>query len=346
MSFWAATVITNLFSAIPIIGIDLVLWLWSGYSVSGVTLTKFYSLHYLLPFIILLLVIIHIYLLHLNGSNNPIGINLIKLDSISFFPYYSSKDIFGIIFYIFLAINIILIFPNLLGHSDNYIQANPMITPAHIVPEWYLLPFYAILRSIPNKLLGVIGMILALVILMFIPILFKSSIRTIQFKPLSKIIYWFFLIILIQLGIIGGKTAENPYIFFGQILTILYFLYFILFQPIINNIEFNFWNNIKYKKNFIFLTFFINIDNQLINIIYSIINLIKSIIFFGDLATIVSVIIVIIATIPLTVYIANNPNKDDEDKKKKKEEEAKKKAAEELENNNKNNINNNNEFNK
>jgi len=248
MSFWAATVITNLFSAIPVIGTDLVLWLWSGYSVSGVTLTKFFSLHYLLPFIILILAIVHIYLLHLNGSNNPIGVSLIKLDSVSFFPYYSSKDIFGIIFYIFLAINIILIFPNLLGHSDNYIQANPMVTPSHIVPEWYLLPFYAILRSIPNKLLGVIGMGLALVILMFIPILFKSSIRSTQFRPISKLSYWFFVIALIQLGIIGGKTAEDPYIFFGQILTTLYFGYFIAIQPLINFIEFSFWQNFNNLK--------------------------------------------------------------------------------------------------
>ena len=142
MSFQAATVITNLFSAIPVIGTDLVLQLQSGFSVNGATLTKFFALHFTLPFIILALVLIHIYLLHLSGSNNPLGINLISIDSISFFPYYSSKDIFGLIFYLYLSLIVILLVPNLLGHSDNYIMANPMVTPSHIVPEQYLLPFY------------------------------------------------------------------------------------------------------------------------------------------------------------------------------------------------------------
>ena len=258
MSFWAATVITNLFSAIPYVGPDLVIWLWSGYSVSGATLTKFFSLHYLLPFVILLFVIIHIYLLHLNGSNNPVGINLIKLDSVSFFPYYSSKDIFGIIFYILLSVNLVLLFPNLLGHSDNYIVANPMITPSHIVPEWYLLPFYAILRSIPNKLLGVVGMGLALIILMFIPLLFTSNLRVTNFKPISKLLFWFFVLILIELGVIGGKTAENPYILFGQILTTIYFSYFVFIQPAINFLEYTLVKKVTYY-NLTFLSF-INVD--------------------------------------------------------------------------------------
>jgi quinol-cytochrome oxidoreductase complex cytochrome b subunit len=249
MSFWAATVITNLFSAIPVIGSNLVLWLWSGYSVSGATLTKFYSLHFVFPFVITALVLFHVYLLHLNGSNNPLGISIIKLDSVSFFPYYSAKDLFGIIFYIYLAIFIVLLFPNYLGHSDNYIQANPMITPSHIVPEWYLLPFYAILRAIPNKLLGVIAMGLSIVILAFLPILFKSEIRSMKFRPLSRFLFWFFLIDLYQLGIIGGKVAEYPYIQYGQFLTFFYFLYFLVIGPIAIYYETNFWTFTDKKKS-------------------------------------------------------------------------------------------------
>jgi quinol-cytochrome oxidoreductase complex cytochrome b subunit len=242
MSFWAATVITNSFSAIPIIGSNLVLWLWSGYSVSGATLTKFYSLHFLFPFIITALVLFHVYLLHLNGSNNPLGISIIKIDSVSFFPYYSSKDLFGIIFYLYLAVILVLLLPNYLGHSDNYIQANPMITPSHIVPEWYLLPFYAILRAIPNKLLGVIAMGLAIVILAFLPLLFKSEIRSMKFRPLSRVLFWFFLIDLYQLGIIGGNVAEYPYIQYGQFLTFFYFFYFLILGPIAIYYETVFWN--------------------------------------------------------------------------------------------------------
>lgn len=243
MSFWAATVITNLFSAIPVIGSNLVLWLWSGYSVSGATLTKFYSLHFLFPFIIFALVLFHIYLLHLNGSNNPLGISIINLDSVSFFPYYSSKDIFGLVFYIYLAINVVLLFPNYLGHSDNYIQANPMITPSHIVPEWYLLPFYAILRAVPNKLLGVIAMGFSIVLLILVPFLFKSQLRSMKFRPLSRILFWFFLVDLYQLGIIGGKVAEYPYIQYGQFLTLFYFLYFLVIGPLVIYLENSFWNN-------------------------------------------------------------------------------------------------------
>jgi len=251
MSFWAATVITNLFSAIPVIGTDLVLWLWSGYAVNGATLTKFYSLHFVLPFIILALVLIHIYLLHLSGSNNPLGINLISIDSISFFPYYSSKDIFGLIFYLYLSLIVILLVPNLLGHSDNYIMANPMVTPTHIVPEWYLLPFYAILRAIPNKLLGVIAMVLAIVILALVPFLFKLKTRSLSFRPLSKFLFWFFVILTYQLGIIGGRIAAEPYIYFGQILTFNYFAYFLIWNPFlifVENFVWKFNQNFKLKK--------------------------------------------------------------------------------------------------
>lgn len=233
MSFWAATVITNLFSAVPIVGQDLVLWLWSGFAVNGATLTKFYSLHFLMPFVILVLVLIHIYLLHLSGSNNPLGINLMSIDSISFFPYYSSKDIFGLIFYLYLSLIIILLVPNLLGHSDNYIMANPMVTPSHIVPEWYLLPFYAILRAIPNKLLGVLAMILSILILILVPLLFKLKTRSLAFRPFSKLLFWFFIALIFLLGSIGGKIAAEPYNFFGQLLTFNYFAYFLIYNPLI-----------------------------------------------------------------------------------------------------------------
>lgn len=261
MSFQAATVITNLFSAIPIIGTDLVLQLQSGFAVNGATLTKFFSLHFVLPFIILALVLIHIYLLHLSGSNNPLGINLMSIDSISFFPYYSSKDIFGLIFYLYLSLILILLVPNLLGHSDNYIMANPMVTPSHIVPEQYLLPFYAILRAIPNKLLGVIAMVLAIVILALVPFLFKLKTRSLSFRPFSKLLFQFFVILTYQLGVIGGRVAAEPYIFFGQILTFNYFAYFLIFNPILiyfeNNLQyFDYLTQKKSSKKDYFLTNF------------------------------------------------------------------------------------------
>ena len=237
MSFWAATVITNLFSAIPVIGLDLVFWLWSGFAVGEATLTKFYSLHFLFPFIILVFVLVHIYLLHLSGSNNPLGINLMKIDSITFFPYYSSKDILGLIFYIYLSLIFVLLVPNLLGHSDNYIVANPMVTPSHIVPEWYLLPFYAILRAVPNKLLGVLAMIFAIVILILVPLLFNQKTRGLTFRPFSKFLFWFFVVLTYFLGEIGGKAAAEPYIMAGQILTLNYFLYFLIYNPFLIFLE-------------------------------------------------------------------------------------------------------------
>ena len=244
MSFWAATVITNLFSAVPIIGEDLVLWLWSGYSVSGATLTKFFALHFVLPFIITALALFHIYLLHISGSGNPLGADLLLLDSVPFFPYYSAKDLFGVVFYLFIFQLLVIHAPHYLGHPDNYIQANPMVTPSHIVPEWYLLPFYAILRAIPNKLLGVIAMGLSIVFIICLPFLLKSEIRSMRFRPLSKGLFWVFLIVVYQLGLIGGKVAEYPYVEFGQFLTFFYFSYFLILAPLCIYLEKKLWDSI------------------------------------------------------------------------------------------------------
>lgn len=244
MSFWAATVITNLFSAIPKIGSYIVVWLWSGYSVSGATLTKFFSLHFFLPFIISALVFIHILLLHESGSNNPLGF-IMKSEFIPFFPYYGIKDLFGFVIYIYIVATLILIYPNLLGHSDNYIQANPMVTPAHIVPEWYFLPFYAILRAIPDKLGGVLALAGAIILLFGLPWLFRAEVRSMRFRPISRVLFWFFVVICFQLGWIGSKPASYPYTFLGQCFTLGYFMYFLLFGPLSIHFETSFWNDIS-----------------------------------------------------------------------------------------------------
>lgn len=188
MSFWAATVITNLFSAIPVIGESLVVWIWGGFCVDNATLNRFFSLHYLLPFVIVALVIAHIILLHKKGSSNPIGIYT-KVDKVSFYRFFIPKDIFGWLLLFMLYSFFVYKYPNYLGHSDNYIEANPMVTPAHIVPEWYFLPFYAILRAIPDKLYGVLAMGLAIIILFIIPFISFSNIRTNKFRYLNKFFY-------------------------------------------------------------------------------------------------------------------------------------------------------------
>ncbi len=236
MSFWGATVITNLFSAIPVIGGLIVEWLWGGFSVSNPTLNRFFSLHYLLPFLIVALVFIHLSLLHKDGSNNPLGINK-NMDTISFYPFFYVKDLFGLSILFFLFFLFICYAPNLLGHPDNYIPANPLVTPAHIVPEWYFLPFYAILRSIPDKLGGVIAMISAILILLLLPILNTSVIRCSKFRPIFSISYWFLVADFILLGWIGQKPVESPYIELGMTATFFYFFYFLIFIPIVGIIE-------------------------------------------------------------------------------------------------------------
>lgn len=228
MSFWGATVITNLFSAIPFIGNDLVQWLWGGFSVDNATLNRFFSLHYFLPFLIAAFSTIHLIILHQFGSTNPLGIISSK-DNIPFYPYFIFKDIFGL-FLFFIFFSYFLFFnPNLLGHPDNYIPANPLVTPPHIVPEWYFLPFYAILRAIPNKLGGVIFMGLAIIILLILPFLASnSSIRSSAFRPFYKFFNWCFAINFLLLGWLGAQPIEDPYIIIGIISTFLYFFFLLV----------------------------------------------------------------------------------------------------------------------
>ena len=230
MSFWAATVITNLFSAFPVIGEPIVSWLWGGFSVDNATLNRFFSFHYLLPFFILACVIIHIALLHECGSNNPLGINS-SVDKIPFYPFLVFKDLFSLVlFFIFFCL-FVFFFPNVLGHSDNFIEANSMVTPAHIVPEWYFLPSYAILRSIPHKLGGVVSMFAALLVLLIIPFFSVSDTRSFLFKPIQKFVFWLFVLNYIVLGWIGGCAPETPFLEIGQVATFFYFFYLLFLLP-------------------------------------------------------------------------------------------------------------------
>jgi len=231
MSFWGATVITNLFSAIPLIGPSIVEWLWGGFSVDNATLNRFFSLHYLLPFGIVAAVILHLAELHREGSSNPLGIHSKDVDKVTFYPYFYVKDLFG--FFVFMLFFSYFLFfdPNVLGHPDNYIEANPMVTPAHIVPEWYFLPFYAILRSIPDKLGGVIAMGGAIVILMALPLFNTSNIRSSFFRPLHRKIFWLFAANYLILGWIGQNPVEDPYVLIGQLSTLFYFAYIVIILP-------------------------------------------------------------------------------------------------------------------
>jgi len=237
MSYWGATVITSLFSAIPYIGESIVTWLWGGYSVDDPTLNRFFALHYLLPFIIVALVILHVVALHTHGSNNPTGKDLKEEDKIPFHPYYTYKDLFS--FGIYFAIFGYFVFyePNYLGHPDNYIPANPLVTPAHIVPEWYFLPFYAILRAVPSKLGGVILMFGAIVILFFLPWLDRSKIRSGNDRPLFRVAFFVFLFDAWLLGYVGGKPPEGIYIILSRLAAGYYFFHFMVLLPIISRYE-------------------------------------------------------------------------------------------------------------
>jgi ubiquinol-cytochrome c reductase cytochrome b subunit len=236
MSLWGATVITNLLSAIPIFGQDIVEFIWGGFSVSNATLNRFFSLHYLLPFLLAALVVAHLIALHEHGSNNPNGVSS-NGDRYAMHPYFLFKDLVTI-FIFFLSLSIIVFYyPNLLGHSDNYIPANPMSTPISIVPEWYLLPFYAILRSIPNKLLGVIAMFGSLLILLILPLTDLSRIRGNQFRPAMKLAFWFFVVDFLILMWIGSQHPDSPYLEIGQFATAFYFFWFLILIPIIGLIE-------------------------------------------------------------------------------------------------------------
>lgn len=231
ISLWGATVITNLISAIPYLGNDLVKWLWGGFSIDNATLTRFFTLHFLLPFIIRAMVIIHLLFLHQTGRNNPLGIKS-NYDKIPFHPYFSIKDIIRMVIVIFIFSIIILLEPRILGDPENYIPANPLVTPVHIQPEWYFLFAYAILRSIPNKLGGVVAIIISIIIILILPITNKIKFQSIIFYPINKIIFWIFITIIILLTWIGARPAEEPFILTGQALTTIYFVYFIV-NPLI-----------------------------------------------------------------------------------------------------------------
>ncbi|MEQ9346205.1 MAG: cytochrome b N-terminal domain-containing protein [Thalassospira sp.] len=253
MSFWGATVITNLFSAFPIIGDPLVTWLWGGFSVDNPTLNRFFSLHYLMPFVILGLVVLHVWALHSVRSNNPTGVEIkTPQDSIPFHPYYTIKDLFGLGVFLIFFCAFVFFAPDYLGHPDNYIPANPLVTPPHIVPEWYFLPFYAILRSIdftifgiPAKLLGVLAMFASIVILFVIPWLDTSKVRSSKFRPVYKWFFWLFVIDTFILGYCGAKAPDDNFmgipglrlIVMGQLSTLYYFAHFLVVMPLVGKME-------------------------------------------------------------------------------------------------------------
>ena len=256
MSFWGATVITNLFSAIPLVGDNIVTWLLGGFSIDNPTLNRFYSFHYLLPFIIVGVVFLHIIALHKVGSNNPVGIDLaLKKEKIPFHPYYTIKDFFGFgVFFIIFGIFVFFL-PNSLGHPNNYIPADPLVTPEHIVPEWYFLPFYAILRAIPFKLLGVLAMLGSILILFVLPWLDTSKVRSCRFRPIYKQFFWIFIFNFIVLGWVGSKVPEGHYLIISRICTTYYFTHFLIILPILGMFEktlpvpLNIFKNPRVKKN-------------------------------------------------------------------------------------------------
>ncbi len=238
MSFWGATVITNLFSAIPLIGPDIVTWLWGGFSVDNPTLNRFFSLHYLLPFLIVGVVFLHVAALHITGSNNPLGIDPKgPQDTIPFHPYYTIKDSVGMVAYLAVFAALVFFAPNYLGHPDNYIPANPLVTPAHIVPEWYFLPFYAILRAVPDKLGGVVLMFGSIAILFVLPWLDTSPVRSMRFRPLARPFLLAWLVSFFVLLYCGGMPPEEPYVTISRVATAYYFLYFLVILPLLGRLE-------------------------------------------------------------------------------------------------------------
>jgi ubiquinol-cytochrome c reductase cytochrome b/c1 subunit len=238
MSFWGATVITNLFSAVPYFGESIVTLLWGGYSVGNPTLNRFFSLHYLLPFVIAGVVVLHVWALHVAGQNNPAGVEpKTEKDTVAFTPYATIKDMFGVSCFMLLFAWFIFYMPNYLGEADNYIPANPGVTPPHIVPEWYYLPFYAILRSIPNKLAGVTAMFSAILVLVFLPWLDTAKTKSSRYRPLAKQFFWVFVIVCLLLGYLGAQPPEGIYVIAGRILTFYYFAYFLILLPLLSRIE-------------------------------------------------------------------------------------------------------------
>jgi ubiquinol-cytochrome c reductase cytochrome b/c1 subunit len=239
MSFWGATVITNLFSAIPVVGTSIVTWLWGGFSVDDATLKHFFSLHYLLPFMIAGVVALHIWALHHVGQNNPTGVEVkdIRRDTVPFTPYATLKDAFALVCFFIVFAYFVFYIPNYLGHADNYTKANALVTPAHIVPEWYFLPFYAILRAVPSKLGGVIAMFGAIAVLFFLPWLDSSKVRSGKYRPLFKQFFWVFVGVCVLLGWLGSKPPEGWYVTVSRIATIYYFAHFIVILPLLGRIE-------------------------------------------------------------------------------------------------------------
>ena len=238
MSFWGATVITNLFGAIPLVGNAIVTWLWGGFSVDNPTLNRFFALHYLLPFIIAGVVVLHIWALHIPGSNNPTGVSVKnKQDTLPFHPYFTVKDALGLAVFLIFYSYFVFYLPNYLGHADNYIEANPLATPAHIVPEWYFLPFYAILRSIPDKLSGVIAMFGAIAVLFVVPWLDTSKVRSANFRPLYRQFFWIWAAVAVGLGYIGAMPPEGGYLIVGRIFTVYYFVHFLVILPLLGLLE-------------------------------------------------------------------------------------------------------------
>jgi len=235
MSFWGVTVITNLFSAIPVVGPSVVEWLWGGFSVDNPTLNRFFSLHYLLPFVIAGVAGLHLVLLHQHGSNNPLGIDSATY-KISFYPYFYVKDMFSFLCFILFFSIFVYFYPNFLGHPDNYIQADPLKTPAHVVPEWYYLPFYAILRSIPDKLGGVIAMGGAVAMLATLPYLNTGEVRSSIFRPIYRMLFWIFVVNVLCLTVIGQIPVKEPFVSIGQVCTCVYFGYFLIL-PLVAKLE-------------------------------------------------------------------------------------------------------------
>jgi ubiquinol-cytochrome c reductase cytochrome b/c1 subunit len=238
MSFWAATVITNLFSAIPLVGDNIVTWLWGGYAVGNPTLNRFFALHYLLPFMIIGVSVLHVWALHVVGQNNPAGIDLrADRDTVPFTPYATLKDLFGTACFLILYAYFVFYMPNYLGHADNYIPANPAVTPAEIVPEWYYLPFYAILRSIPDKFLGVIALFSAIAVLVFLPWLDTSPVKSARYRPAFRPFFWLFVATCLGLGWLGTRSPDGLYLTASRLLTFYYFAFFLIILPLLGIFE-------------------------------------------------------------------------------------------------------------
>ena len=239
MSFWGATVITNLFSAIPLVGDAITTWLWGGFSVDNPTLNRFFSLHYLLHFMIAAVVVLHVLALNVTGQNNPAGVEVknVERDTLPFTPYATVKDGFALLCFLIFFSWFVFYAPNYLGHADNYIEANPLVTPAHIVPEWYYLPFYAILRAIPSKLGGVMAMFGAIVVLAFLPWLDTSRVKSAAYRPLYKFFFWLFVVSCLGLGFLGAKPPEGAYVIASRLLTLYYFGFFLIIMPLLGLFE-------------------------------------------------------------------------------------------------------------